>query len=241
MILDRVDALTAVDLASRVLENDGRTTRALHGCHLDSPLFDNLTRLPVLLETAKVILQSDVYLYQFKINIKAAFRGDVWPWHQDYIFWHNEDGMPNPRAVSVLVFLDEVTEFNGPVYFMPGSHQEGQIELPASEAIGRDSWHRDVSADLKCRIDEEKVAGLVRRYGIEAPKGPSGSALFFHCNIVHGSPSNISPFSRRMIILTYNSTENVQCSDRPARPEFLVGRDFRPLEPLREKAGEWLI
>ncbi|HXW72583.1 MAG TPA: phytanoyl-CoA dioxygenase family protein [Methylocella sp.] len=240
-ISKRVEEEASHNWEGRVLERDGKTPRALHGCHLNNPLFERLVRLPTLLESAKLILESDVYLYQFKINIKAAFRGDAWPWHQDYIFWRNEDGMPEPRAISVLIFLDDVTEFNGPIFFMPGSHKEGCIDLPASEVSGIMSWHNTVTADLKYRIGEEKLGVLANRYGLEAPKGPSGSALFFHCNIVHGSPQNISPFSRRLLILTYNAVDNTQQSDKPPRPEFLVARNFLPLQSLDDESEDALL
>ncbi len=234
IVAGQVDALAAIDAPSRAMERDGRTIRALHGCHLDHPLFERLVRLPILLGPTKQILESDVYLYQFKINIKAAFRGDVWPWHQDYVFWRNEDGMPMSRAVSVIIFLDEVTEFNGPIYFMPGSHHEGCIDVsPADRSNDRD-WRHNVSADLKYRIDDKRLAAFAQSYGLMAPKGPPGSVLFFHCNIVHASPANISPFPRRLIIITYNAVDNVPCSDHPARPEFLVGRDVRPLKMLQD-------
>jgi hypothetical protein len=39
------------------------------------PLLERLVRLPILSGPAKQILDSDVYLYQFKINLKAPFRG----------------------------------------------------------------------------------------------------------------------------------------------------------------------
>ena len=117
---------------------------------------------------------------------------------------------------------------------MPGSQREGCIEVPTSNAEGEDNWLHNVSADLKYRIDDDKVASFARSYGLTAPKGLPGSILFFHCNIVHGSPSNISPYPRRMIILTYNAIDNAQCSDGPPSPEFLVGRDFHPLEPLQD-------
>jgi hypothetical protein len=233
VIRTNVSALLKGRSAGRVMERDNQTVRALHGCHLESPLFNRLVRLPILLGPVQQILQSDVYLYQFKINFKAAFRGDVWPFHQDYVFWHNEDGMPKPRAVSVLIFLDEVTEFNGPIYFMPGSQHEACLDTSTTIRDHESDWHHNVSADLKYRIDDERLTAFVRTYGLTSPKGPPGSVLFFHCNIVHGSPSNISPFPRRMIIITYNAIDNMQCYHKPTRPEFLVGRDFRPLKPLR--------
>ena len=54
-----------------------------------------------------------VYVHQFKLNAKAAFEGDVWQWHQDYGTWARDDGMPEPRAMNIAVFLDEVLPING--------------------------------------------------------------------------------------------------------------------------------
>jgi hypothetical protein len=229
LLCSRVDALSQIDAKSRVLERDGKTIRALHGCHLSDPLFDRLTRLPVLLEPARQILRSEVYTYQFKINTKAAFRGDVWPWHQDYIFWRNEDGMRSARAVNAMVFLDEVTEFNGPLYLMPGSHVEGCIEPTNQRHEQDDGWENDVSADLKYQLSEEQLSIFARRYGLFAPKGPAGSVVFFDPNVIHGSPSNISPSDRRMLIVTYNAVNNAPGASPRSRPDFLVGRTTTPL------------
>ncbi|GAB1715817.1 MAG: L-proline 4-hydroxylase [Nitrobacter sp.] len=233
VIRSHIDELAKIESESRVLERDGRTVRALHGCHLHDALFDRLVRLPAFLEPARQILESEVYTYQFKVNTKAAFRGDVWPWHQDYIFWRNEDGMPAAHAVNAMVFLDDVTEFNGPLYFMPGSHREGCIASP--KPPGPDAgWQNDVSADLKYQISEEQLASFGQRYGLVAPKGSAGAVVFFDCNIVHGSPSNISPSARRMLIITYNAVNNVPIPRPRPRPAFLVGQATAPLVPLTD-------
>ncbi|AOX00678.1 hypothetical protein BJP34_15585 [Moorena producens PAL-8-15-08-1] len=78
------------------------------------------------------------------------------------------------------------------------------------------------------------------KYGIEAPKGKPGTVLFFRPNCVHGSANNISPFSRKIAIITYNSIDNIPDNipiavDNP-RPDFLVGRDYRAIKPLPEQA-----
>ena len=38
------------------------------------------------------------------------------------------DGVPAPLALNLHVFLDEVNEFNGPLWFIPKSHKKGAIE-----------------------------------------------------------------------------------------------------------------
>jgi ectoine hydroxylase-related dioxygenase (phytanoyl-CoA dioxygenase family) len=232
LIRQRIDEHSRINDESRVLERDGRTIRALHGCHLQDALFARLVCHPSLLHPAQQLLGSELYTYQFKVNTKAAFRGDVWPWHQDYIFWKNEDGMPEARATSAMLFLDDVTEFNGPLYFLTSSHREGCIEPDHGSAGAEDGWQSDVKADLKYRLSERQMVDLARRYGLAAPKGPAGSVVFFDPNVVHGSPSNISASSRRVLIVTYNALDNAPKSYPRVRPEFLVGRPSGPLSVI---------
>ena len=61
------------------------------------------------------------------MNGKAAFGGDVWQWHYDFATHHREDGTPKPLALNLHIFLDDVTEFNGPLWFVRGSHRHGPV------------------------------------------------------------------------------------------------------------------
>lgn len=237
-------ALFAEDSPRRVVEKEGATVRSIYGSHMVNDVFRRLSRHPQLVEPVTQILQSRVYVYQFKINAKEAFDGDVWEWHQDYVFWRKEDGMPMARVTNVAIFLDEVNEFNGPMYFIPRSHLEGVIDVPARDTVvpgsggnngayeNSPSWISNLTAKIKYSVGRDLVAGLVSRYGMIAPKGPSGSVLFFHPNLVHASPNNISPFSRIVVFVTYNSIENAPGLVEKPRPEFLVNRDCEPIEPL---------
>lgn len=222
------ETIAAIDHPSRVLETDGETVRALHGCHLMNEVMARLTRLPRMLRPAEQIIGDSAYVYQFKINVKAAFGGDVWKWHQDYIFWAKGDGMQRPDCVNVMVYLDEVTEFNGPLMCIPKSHRHGMVDVNAEQGEG--SWKDNVSADLKYSLDRETVAGLVGKGGIVAPKGPAGSVLIFHPNLAHGSTPNLSPWDRTMMIVTYNSVNNVPVPTGELRPDFLVSRDASALQ-----------
>jgi hypothetical protein len=89
---------------------------------------------------------------------------------------------------------------------------------------------------VRYALKKEAVTELVDRYGITSPKGPAGSVLFFHGNIVHGSPNNISPFGRLLTFITFNSVENVPGRVHNPRPEFLVSRDAAPVTPLPDSA-----
>jgi hypothetical protein len=234
---NELPTLAAGDGPHRVLEKDGRTVRALHGSHAHSEPFRLLASHPRLLAPAEQILGSPVYVHQFKINVKAAFVGDIWKWHQDFIFWLKQDGMREPRAFNAMVFLDEVTEFNGPLYVVPRTHHLGVLDAPSETATGREEgWRASFVADLKYSITKETLESCVGKYGIAAPKGPAGSVLITHCNLVHGSPPNMSPFDRVLAIVTYNSVHNsLDAVDAP-RPEFLVSRDFTPLVAVADDA-----
>jgi ectoine hydroxylase len=233
-----VSSLMQQDSPGRVFEKDGHTLRALHGCHLASAQCNRLTRLARLVEPAMQLVEESVYVYQFKVNFKAAFVGDVWRWHQDYIYWHNEDGMPAPSATNAMVFLDEVNEFNGPLMFVRGSHRAGLIEVAAASktAAGQAGWVQNVSADLKYALDASAVAALVAEGQLAAPKGSAGTTVLFHPNIAHASAPNLSPFSRAVVIVTYNSVANQPLNRAQPRPEFLVSRDVAPIAPLTADA-----
>ena len=227
-------ALFAEDTPARVLEKGTGTVRSVYGSHRRSPVFARLVRDPRLLEPARRVLEDEVYVHQFKVNAKRAFRGEVWEWHQDFIFWRNEDGMPEPRVLTASVFLDEVNEFNGPLLFVPGSHRGGVIE-PRGRRDGASmepSWRADVSAALSYTVEQDTLAELVARGGMAGPGGPAGSVLLFDANVVHGSAPNMSPFDRAIALVTYNAVSNAPAPRPDPRPEFLCSRDTAPLVPL---------
>jgi ectoine hydroxylase len=230
-MLEEYDRLKDVDSPGRVMEEDGELIRALHGCHRTSDLFGDVVRLSRLVAPTRQILGGDVYVYQFKINSKEAMGGEAWQWHQDFIFWKNEDGMPEPLAVNVAVFLDEVTEFNGPLIVVPGSHEEGVLPPAGADRDG-DDWEDNVSADLSYTIGGDTLKDVVDEREMVAPKGGPGSVLFFHPNVVHGSVGNLSPQDRKLLIVTYNRSDNAPDPDGIHRPEFLVSRDSEPIEAL---------
>ena len=96
------------------------------GLHLRDDLFARLVRDPRFVTTAQQITGDDeLYIMQVKVNAKEAFTGEQWQWHYDFATHHREDGVPEPLALNLHIFLDEVTEFNGPLIFIPQSHRDG--------------------------------------------------------------------------------------------------------------------
>jgi ectoine hydroxylase len=65
------------------------------------------------------------------------------------------------------------------------------------------------------------------------PTGAAGSVIFMNVNTLHGSTANLSPWSRRLITLTFNAISN-KATSPSARPAHIVpdDRDVPPLTPL---------
>lgn len=226
------------DDPGRVNEKDGTTVRGLHGTHLRNEVMAKLCRHPTLLALAKGVLGHDVYVHQFKLNIKAAFVGDVWEWHQDMTFYHREDEIPDPAFLTVAVFLDDVTEFNGPLLLIPGSHKDGfkdTIKHTIEAYDAQSSWLSNTTAKLRYTVERDTLSRLVNTYGMASPKGKAGDVIVFHANLFHGSGVNMSPFDRRVVFISYNSVKNLPKPSRPPRPEFLAARNFDALAPCHDE------
>ena len=185
--------------------------------------FRRLGAHPRLIRPVEQIFGEPLYMHQFKINAKAAFDGDVWQWHQDYGTWMRDDGMPEPRAMNISVFLDEVMPINGPLMIIPKSHRHGTL------AAGHDL--ATTSYPL-WTLDKEVVTRLVAEGGIVAPTGLPGAVLMFHGNLVHGSGGNITPYPRKIVYLTLNAVSNF--IRKPTRPDWIAHRDFSPIQPLAD-------
>ncbi len=204
-----------------VREKDGRTARTAFAAHTYNDAFARLGRHPRLIEPAMQLVDGPVYIHQFKINAKAAFDGDVWQWHQDYGTWARDDLMPEPRALNVALFLEEVTACNGPLMFIPRSHREGKLEA------GHDL---DTTSYPLWTLDNATVARLAETGGMVAPTGAAGTVLLFHCNLVHASPSNISPWNRTIVYVSACHVDNH--IRRFQRPDWIAHRDFAPVDCL---------
>ncbi|MDH3639557.1 MAG: phytanoyl-CoA dioxygenase family protein [Gammaproteobacteria bacterium] len=202
------------------------TTGAPHtafAAHTYNEAFRRLVAHSRLIGPVNQILGGQVYMHQYKVNAKAAFEGDTWQWHQDYGTWQRDDEMPEPRAMNIAVFVDKVTEVNGPLMLIPGSHREGVF------AAGHD---RETTSYPLWTLDRQTIAELADRGGIVAPTGNPGSVLMFHGNLVHASPPNISPWPRTIAYLSLcEVTNHIR---RFKRPEWIAHRDFRAIQPLRD-------
>lgn len=216
------DEVYALDRPEVWRESSG-APRTAFAAHTYNESFRRLGAHPRLIEPVMQILGGQVYVHQYKVNAKAAFDGEVWQWHQDYGTWRRDDDMPEPRAMNIAVFVDEVTAANGPLLFIPGSHRQGV------QKAGHDL--QTTSYPL-WTLDRATVTRLADEGGLVAPTGPSGSVIMFHGNLVHASPPNISPWGRTIVYLSLCHVDNH--IRRFERPEWIAHRDFTPIVPLAD-------
>ena len=197
--------------------------RTAFAAHTYNEAFRRLGAHPRLIEPVMQLLGGPVYMHQYKVNAKAAFDGDVWQWHQDYGTWKRDDDMPEARAMNIAVFIDEVSAANGPLIFIPRSHQHGVQDAGHDlETTSYPLW----------TLGRETVTRLADEGGVVAPTGNAGGMILFHCNLVHASPPNISPFGRVIVYLSLCHVDNH--IRRFKRDEWIAHRDFTAIEPLAD-------
>jgi ectoine hydroxylase len=224
LLRDDAEAILKLDRKEVWREKSG-APRTAFAAHTFNETFRLLACHPRLVEPLRQLFGEEVYVHQFKLNAKAAFEGDVWQWHQDYGTWARDDGMPEPRAMNIAVFLDEVMPMNGALMVIPKSHKQGVL------AAGHDT--ATTSYPL-WTLDNDTVTRLAAQGGIVAPTGKPGSVLMFHGNLVHASPPNITPFPRKIVYLTLCAVSNH--ITKFTRAEWIAHRDFTPIVPVADDA-----
>ena len=223
ILRSRLPKLFAQDVAANIREKESNEVRTAMGLHLRDEIYARLVRHPRLLEPALQILGEPAYVQQVKVNVKAAFCGEPWQWHYDFATHHSEDGVPKPLALNLHVFLDDVSEFNGPLYFIPGSHR---AKTPAATLdIATTSYPLWV-------VNPDHVTTLAEAGGIVSATGKAGTGLIFGDVMLHASPSNISPFDRKIFSLIVNPVSNALT--RHQRPDHNHHRDLTPVTPLKD-------
>lgn len=212
-----------------ITEQASGSVRSIFDMHELSPLIADLVRDTRVLDRARQLLGSEVYIHQSRVNYMPGFRGSGFYWHSDFETWHAEDGMPRPRAVSCSIALSDNYPFNGGLMLVPGSHHT------FVQCVG-ETPDRNYKSSLKEQRtgvpSESDVTSMAAEYGIDQFTGPAGSALWFDSNILHGSGNNITPYPRSNIFLVFNSVDNALVEPyaaRDARPTFIAGRDPSPV------------
>lgn len=214
-----------------ITEPDSDELRSIFKPQAFSEIVERFSRDARILDIVTQLIDSEVYIHQSRINVKPALVGKSFPWHSDFETWHVEDGMPKPRALSGWIMLTENLEYNGPLYVIPGSHKHYVScagKTPAQnyqQSLKKQTYGTPSFATLKALATERGIAGVY---------GSPGTVVFHESNLMHGSPDNISVWSRINLFCVYNSIHNCPVNPYGAqvpRPEYISNRDYSALHP----------
>lgn len=195
-----------------VADSAGNAQEVIAWTALTDDYLGMVPRLARLIDAAEALLGEPAYHWHSKLSMKAPHTEGRWDWHQDYPYWYDE-GCLRPDMLTCMIAIDRVTEANGCVTLVQGSHLLGRINhLPIGEASGCDP----------IRLD------LIRQQLPSVPvEMEPGDACFFHANTLHASGANTSDFPRTILHCSYNTIEN-----SPFIGEGQEHHRYRPFQKL---------
>lgn len=213
-----------------IKEPQSNELRTIFNQHLFSTLFEKISKDSRILDKVQQLLGSDVYIHHSRVNIKPAYNGKSFPWHSDFETWHTEDGLPRCRCLTAWIMLTDNTEFNGPLYLIPKSHKKF---VSCKGITPKDNYKKSLKKQEYGVPSLDAIKELSKDSEIVGAYGKAGTLVIHDGNIMHGSPDNISPYSRTNLFFVFNSVENKPVDPFGAKSEranFLCLKDFTPLK-----------
>lgn len=141
------------------------------------------------LQIAKELMGDDIEMdFDMLIN-KAPYTNTTTPWHQDAAYWID---LPDKRAASCWLALDEATPDNGCMWFVPGSNRL---------AIRPHRYAGKVGGALVCDAEETEAVAI--------PLSP-GCCTFHSGQTLHYSRGNSTKSQRRAFIINYRPKKMIE-------------------------------
>lgn len=188
--LDRYirDDLTSKPADARTLEKDEKTVRNLWRLEEHNAWFRQLGEREDIRALIAPLVHGEPVLVGVETFNKPAHIGSGVPYHQDNAYFCQTP----PDMLTVWIAIDAVTEANGPVFFVRGSHCNGMLPTKPSGVRGNSIGMAEPSSVPL----SEQFCGLL------AP----GDATIHHCETVHHSAPNTTEHSRLGLLLVYRGS-----------------------------------
>ncbi len=155
--------------------------------------FLNYARDPEILEMAAQLIGPDICLWNMSFFAKPALNGKKTPYHQDGEYWPIQ-----PLATcTVWIAIDEATEENGCLKYIPGSHKDTRLMAHEVKPDADYTLNRELA---KSEYDESIAENLIL---------PAGGMALHDIYIAHGSEENRSVKPRRGMTLRLMPTTSV--------------------------------
>jgi phytanoyl-CoA hydroxylase len=182
------DDLAAQPVDTRTFEADERTVRNLWRLEKYNPFFRALGEREDIRALIAPLVHGEPALAAVETFNKPARIGSAVPYHQDNAYFCQTP----PDMLTVWIAIDAVTEANGPVFFVKGSHKGGMQPTKPSGVRGN-------SIGL---AESPKVPLAGQFCGLLAP----GDATIHHCETIHHSAPNTTEFARLGLLLVYRGS-----------------------------------
>jgi len=151
-----------------------------------TPAFHDVLWNPRFVMAASQLLGNvPVRFWHDQLFYKPAKKGGVVAWHQDYSYWTRTKPVAH---LTCWCGLDDSTEENGCMQYVPGSQRWGLLDKPelAGDLLGiMDYLTPEQKAEFKPVLVETKA----------------GEAIFHHSLTLHGSGENKSTRPRRAFVI----------------------------------------
>ena len=153
-----------------------------------SPEYEAVMRDSAMVDMVAALIGENLKFLHCKINLKLPGSNTEVGYHQDFAYVPHT----NAAVVTALLMLDDVTEDNGALTVVPGSHH-GPVHTLYHGGHFTGSVGDDIAADAKRRA----VPAI----------GKAGSVCLMHARLLHGSAVNRSPRSRNLYICIYTAAD----------------------------------
>ena len=184
--------------------------RKINGPSLHDPFFVDHARHSRLLDSIVDLMGPDVKLFGDQLFMKPP-GGIEKTYHQDCPYFSIE-----PMAmITAWVALDDVTQDNGCMYVIPGSHKIGAVDHSEPWMVGQ---RRDMKIPDSA-LDRHRERAITLR---------AGGCSFHHGLIQHRSGANRTDHFRRGLATHYMTSRSQWTGDAHAKPEYhlLHGREY---------------
>lgn len=198
-------------------ESDSRGTvngKWRYKSHLVFPWINRIMRLPKLLQLVEPLLGPDLMVWTSHLYPKEPGDGRFISWHQDSAHW----GLDSEQIVTLWLALTPVTEENGCMRMLPGTHRKGIVDH-------EDTWDPDNiltrGQTITSGIDEDLAVSV---------ELAAGQCSLHHVNMFHASHPNTSDARRVGLALRYIT---------PQARQQRVDHDFATLVRGEDRFGHF--
>lgn len=172
---------------------------ALGAWRISKGFHDVLWNPRFLVAAHQLLGEKPVRFWHDQLFCKPPKHGGVVAWHQDYSYWTRTKPMAH---LTCWCGLDDSSQENGCVQYVPGSHRWGLLEKP--------SLAGDLHGIVDHLTDEQK-----REFKPVPVETKAGYGIFHHPLTLHGSGENKSKNPRRAFVINVIADGVASDSDEP--------------------------